>query len=153
MDKLNKTQILKKCALFQNLSDKQLDIVEKMCTSETFEPGTTICKQDKKGEKIYVIEAGLVGIILEVGPLAERQVQSASKYDVFGWSAVIEPFRYTATVKAIKKTTTLAFNGKKLHDLYLTHPKISCLISKGLTSVVARRLNEAYTQLLGVTRA
>ena len=153
MDKPGKTQTLKKCALFQKLNDEQLNIIEKMCTSETFEPGAIICKQDKKGEKIYVIEDGLVGIILEVGPLSERQVQSASKYDVFGWSAMIEPFRYTATVKAIKKTTALAFNGKNLHDLYMTYPEISCLIFKELTSVVARRLNEAYTQLLGVTRA
>src|SRR4030042_6086127 len=153
MDKSNKTQVLKKCPLFQNLDDKQLSMIEKMCTSEVFEPGAIICKQDKKGEKPYVVEDGLVGIILEVGPLSQRQVQSASKYDVFGWSAVIEPFRYTATVKAIKKTTALAFNGKNLHDLYLTQPEISCLISKGFTSVVARRLNEAYTQLLGVTRA
>jgi CRP/FNR family cyclic AMP-dependent transcriptional regulator len=153
MDKSNKAQVLKKCALFRNLNDEQLDVIEEMYTSEVFEPGTIICKQDKKGEKVYVVEDGLVGIILEVGPLSQRQVQSASKYDVFGWSAVIEPFRYTATVKAIKKTTALSFQGKDLHDLCIKHPEIGCLVSKGLTSVVVRRLNEAYTQLLGVTRA
>src|SRR4030042_7117924 len=118
MSKPTKLQVLKKCDLFKHLNDAQLAIVEKMCVSEVFEPGTTICKQDKKGEKAYVVEDGLVGIILEVGPLSYRQVQSASNYDVFGWSAMIEPFRYTATVKAIKKTTALAFNGKQLHDLY-----------------------------------
>jgi CRP-like cAMP-binding protein len=153
MDKSNKAQVLKKCDLFRNLNDEQLSVIEEMCTSEAFEPGTIICKQDKKGEKVYVVEDGLVGIILEVGPLSQRQVQSASKYDVFGWSAMIEPFRYTATVKAIKKTTALAFSGKKLHDLYMTRPEIGCLIFKGLNSVVARRLHESYTQLLGVTRA
>lgn len=153
MSNSNKIQVLKKCDLFRNLNDAQLGEIEKMCNQEIFEPGTIICKQDKKGEKIYVVEDGLVGIILEVGPLSQRQVQSASKYDVFGWSAMIEPFRYTATVKAIKKTTALAFNGKNLHDLYISQPEISCLISRGLISVVARRLHEAYTQLVGVTRA
>lgn len=153
MDKSNEIQVLKKCALFQNLNDGQLSMIEKMCTSEVFEPGTIICKQGKKGEKTYIVEEGLVAIILEVGPLSQRQVQSASKYDVFGWSAMAEPFRYTGTVKAIKKTTALAFNGKELHDLYMTHPEISCLISKGLISVLVKRLHEAYTQLLGVSRA
>ena len=153
MNQPSKAQVLKKCDLFRHLNDEQISVIEKMCTSEVFEPGTIICKQDKKGEKIYVVEDGLVGIILEVGPLSQRQVQSASKHDVFGWSAMIEPFRYTATVKAIKKTTALAFNGKNLHDLYTSQPEISCLISRGLISVIARRLHEAYTQLVGVTRA
>lgn len=153
MSKLSKVGVLKKCALFQYLNDEQLGVIEKMCTEETFEPGKIICKQDKKSDKIYVVEDGLVGIILEVGPLSQRQVQSASKYEVFGWSAMIDPFVYTATVKAIKKTTALAFNGKKLHDLYLTKPEISCLVSRGLTSVIAGRLLEAYTQLLGVCKS
>ena len=48
MDKSNKTQVLKKCPLFQNLNDQQLSMSEKMCTSEVFEPGAIICKQDKK---------------------------------------------------------------------------------------------------------
>ena len=153
MSKTSKLQVLKKCDLFKQLNDEQLAIIEQICTSEVFEVGTIICKQDKKGNRVYVLEEGLVGIILEVGPLSQRQVQSASKYDVFGWSAMIEPFAYTASVKAIKKTTALAFNGKQLHDLYLTQPEIGCLISRGLVSVVARRLHEAYTQLLGVVRA
>lgn len=150
---MNKLNVLKKCALFQKLNEQQLGIIEDMCTLETFEPGTVICKQDKKGDKVYIIDEGLAGIMLDVGPLAQLQVQSASKYEVFGWSAMIEPFIYTATVKAIKKTTTLAFNGKQLHNLDNKHPEISCLISRGLISVVAKRLNEAYTQLVGVTRA
>ena len=63
----------------------ELKAVEKICTSEVFQAGTIIVKQDK-GDKLYVIEDGLVGIIYEVGPLSQRQVQSASKYDIFGWS-------------------------------------------------------------------
>ena len=152
MGKLSKAQVLKKCDLFKHLNNEQISIIEKMCTEETFEPGTVICKQDKKSDKIYVVEDGLVGIILEVGPLSQRQVQSASTHDVFGWSAMIEPFVYTATVKAVKKTTALAFSGKNLVDLYATKPEIGCLISRGLTYVVARRLLEAYTQLLGVSK-
>jgi CRP-like cAMP-binding protein len=150
---MSKSNVLKKCALFQKLNDQQLNVIESMCTVETFEPGTVICKQEKKGDKVYVIEEGLVGIMLDVGPLAQLQVQSASKYEVFGWSAMIEPFMYTATVKAIKKTTALAFDGKQLDGLDNKQPEISCLVSRGLISVVAKRLNEAYTQLVGVTRA
>ncbi len=149
---MSKSNILKKCALFQNLNDQQLTIIDTMYSSEVFEPGAILCKQDKKGEKVYVIEQGLVGILLEAGPLSKFQVQSASKYDVIGWGAMIDPFIYTATVKAIKKTTALVFKREQLQELDTKQPQIGCLISRGLVSIVAKRLHEAYNQLIGITR-
>ncbi len=147
---MNTIEILRKCDVFHGLNDEQLQVVAKLCTPEVFEPGEIICKQDVRGDKAYIIEDGLVGIILEVGPLSQRQVQSASASDVIGWSAMIEPYTCTATAKAIEKTRVLAFNGEEAHNLCLTTPEIGCRISRGIARVVAARLRHAYTQLLGV---
>ncbi len=147
---MNKLEVLKKCELFNQLDDEQLSVMEKMCTAETFEPGAIICKQDSKADKLYVIKEGLVAIILEVGPLSQRQVQAASNFDVVGWSAMVEPYIYTATVKAVEKTSVLAFNGKRLHDLFVTRPKIGYKVCLGAAGVVFTRLRHAYNQLLGV---
>ena len=147
---LNKMEVLRRCEVFRALNEEQLKVLEEMCTPEVFEPGKIICKQDAQGDKAYVIAEGLVGIILEVGPLSQRQVQSATNCDVIGWSAMIEPHTCTATVKAIEKTTVLAFDGEALHNLCLTAPEIGCRISRGIARIVATRLRHAYTQLLGV---
>lgn len=143
-------EVLRKCDMFRALNDEQLQVVAKMCTPEVFEPGEIICKQDAKGDKVYVIAEGLVGIILEVGPLSQRQVQSASACDVIGWSAMIGLPARTATVKAIEKTKVLTFSGEGLHNLWLTTPEIGSKLSQGIARVVASRLRYAYTQLLGV---
>jgi len=148
---MNKVEVLKRSELFRDLNDEQLSIVAKMATAKTFEPGTIICKQGRIEEKIYVIERGLVGIILEVGPMAQRQVQAASNYETFGWSAMTEPYVCTATVKALEKTATLAFNGRELCDLCTTNPEIGCRTCRAVAHVVAERLRHAYIQLLGVT--
>lgn len=147
---MSKIDILRQSEPFGKLNDEQLEAVEKICTSEEFQTGTVITRQDV-GDRFYVIEDGLVGIIYEVGPLSQRQVQSASKYDVFGWSALIEPFKCRATAKAIKKTTTLSFNGKELYDLCSNDPVMGLSITRGLFSNVRKRLRESYIQLLGVT--
>jgi len=147
---VNTLEVLRKCDMFRALNNEQLQVVAKMYTPEVFEPGDIICKQDVRGDNVRVIEDGLVGIILEVGPLSQRQVQSASACDVIGWSAMIEPHTCTATVKAIEKTKVLAFNGEELHHLCLTSPEIGCKITRGIARVVAIRLRHAYTQLLGV---
>lgn len=147
---MEKIDVLKKSELFGRLEDKHLKEVAKMCTREVFEAGQVLHRQDKFVEKVFVIEEGLVAIILEVGPMAQRQVQSASDFEVVGWSAVIDPHIATATVKALEKTIVLAFKGEDLADLCFTKPEIGCRVSRGLARVIAKRLRQAYVQLLGV---
>ncbi|MCJ7653836.1 MAG: hypothetical protein A2025_01125 [Chloroflexi bacterium RBG_19FT_COMBO_47_15] len=148
---MEKFDVLRKCDMFRALDDKQLREVEKMSNPEEFEAGVIVCKQDCKEERLYVIERGAVGIILEVGPLAQRQVQAITDYEVFGWSAMLDPYICTATAKVLEKTKVLAFDGQELSSLCLTKPEIGCRVSRGIARVVAMRLRQAYAQLLGVT--
>jgi len=148
---MDKLEVLRKSELFNQLSDEQLSVVEKMCTSQVFEPGAIVCKQDSKLDTLYVIEEGVVGIFLEVGPMYARQVQAASSFEVVGWSGLIEPFTCTATVKAIEKTKVLAFDARELRRLFVTEPEIGYKIGPAIGNVVAKRLRHAYTQLLGVS--
>lgn len=148
---MSKTDVLAKCELFRELSAGQLGVVEKLCTAQEFEPGAIICKQGKQQDNIYVIEEGAAVIVLEVGPLAQRQVQPASQYEVLGWSGMVEPGTCTATVKATKKTKLLGFNGAELCDMCLNNPEIGCRICRGMARVLGKRLRQAYVQLLGVT--
>ena len=148
---MNRREVLGKCELFRELNDEQLSVVEGFCTTGVFEAGALISKQGSKQDKIYVIEEGAAAIILEVGPLSQRQVQAASRFDVVCWSGVVEPCICTATVKAIEKTKVLVFNGQELCGLCVEHPEIGCRICRAIAQVVARRLREAYVQLLGVT--
>jgi len=148
---MGKFSVLRKCDMFRSLDDKQLREVEKMCSYEQFEAGTIICKQGNNEEKLFVVEHGAVGIILEVGPLAQRQVQAVTDNEVFGWSSMLEPYICTATVKALENTKALAFNGQELSGLCITRPEIGCRMSRGIARVIAGRLRQSYAQLLGVT--
>ncbi len=148
---MSKFSVLRNCDMFRSLDDKQLREVEKMCSYEQFEAGTIICKQGNNEEKLFVVEHGAVGIILEVGPLAQRQVQAVTDNEVFGWSSMLEPYICTATVKALENTKALAFNGQELSGLCITRPEIGCRMSRGIARVIAGRLRQSYAQLLGVT--
>ena len=148
---MDKVEVLRRSDVFHYLDEDELRVVEKMCTSEVFEAGTIICKQDTEEEKIYVIEEGLVSILLELGPTDKRQIQAASNFECFGWSATIPPFHCAATVKALEKTKTLAFNGKELRNLIYTNPKLCAEIAGGVAYVISQRLRAAFTQLMGVT--
>ncbi len=148
---MNKFDVLRKCDVFRDLDDEQLREIEKMCDYEEFDAGTIISKQGFREEKFYVVEYGTVGIILEVGPLAQRQVQAVTDFEAFCWSAILAPYVSTATVKALEKTRVVTFDGQKLSALCLTKPEIGCNVWCGVARIVAMRLRQAYIQLLGVT--
>jgi len=148
---MDKLEILERSDLFRELSHEQLSLVEKMCAAEVYEPGTIIHRANTIIDKLYVIEEGLVGIILEPGPLSHRQLQAVCNFETFGWEAAIPPHMSTATAKAIEKTKVLAFNGHDLVNLLSTNPKVGCVVYQGVARVVAHRLHAAYMQCLGVT--
>ena len=148
---MNKIDILKKCELFSQLNDEQLKRLEAMCTEEVFQPGTTLCKQNRLQDKIYIIEDGLAAVCLELGPLSHRQIQSIGKYDIFGWSAMIEPFKCTSTVKALKKIKALSLSGKDLYDFCTDNPETGLIITRALVRIIRGRLKDSFTQLVGVS--
>jgi CRP-like cAMP-binding protein len=148
---MNKLEVLKRSDLFRELNDEQLGLVEKMCTCEVYEPGAVICKQNTILDKLWVIEESLVGVILEPGPLSQRQLQAVCNFETFGWPAVIPPHHCMGTVKAIERTKVLAFKGQDLTDLCLANPRVGCLAHRGIARVIADRLHTAFIQLLGIT--
>ena len=148
---MDKLEVLKRSDLFRELNDEQLGLVEKLCTYEVYEPGTIIHKQHQILDKLYVIEEGLVAIIVEPGPLSQRQLQAACNFETFGWSALIPPHQSTATVKAIERTKVLAFNRQDVIDLCRANPEVGYVLYRGIARVIADRLKAAFMQLLGVT--
>jgi CRP-like cAMP-binding protein len=143
-------EVLRRSDIFHYIEEDELKLVEKMCTPKVFEAGTIICRQDREEENIYVIEEGLVSIILELGPMEKRQIQTAANFECFGWSATIPPFRCTSTVKALEKTRVLSFNGKELRNLIYTNPKLCAEVAGGVAYVISQRLRAAFSQLMGV---
>ncbi len=148
---MDKIEILKRSDLFRELDDEHVALVAELGTEQVFEVGTTIHKQGAAADLIYVIKEGLVGIVLEVGPLSHRQIQAAAHFESFGWSAMIPPYARTTTVKALEHTKAVAFEGRELTAFCTTHCEVGFNIMQAVARVIAERLRQAYIQLLGVT--
>ena len=147
---MEKREILERSDMFRDLISEHVDALEKICACETYESGVFVCRQNTYSEKLYVIEEGLVAIILEPGPLSQRQLQAVSNFQTFGWEALIPPHLRTDSAKTIEKTTLLSFKGQELIDLFKKDPQMGCIVYQNVARVVASRLQSAFMQLLGV---
>jgi CRP/FNR family cyclic AMP-dependent transcriptional regulator len=146
---MDRIEVLRRSDVFHYLDESDLKIVAEMCVSEEFKPGEIIFRQGKGAEKIYVIEDGLVSLLLEMGPTDKRQIQAASNFECFGWAATIPPYRRLNMAKALEKTKVLVFDGKELRNLVNTNPKLCAEIAGGVAYVISQRLRAAFSQLMG----
>ena len=146
-----KFDVLKRCSMVRDLSDEQLKTIAKLGKEETYEVGELLVKQGRTAEKLFLIEDGLVGIYLELGPITHRLLQAASEFEVVGWTSMLPPYRARATAKAIETTRVLALRSKDLIALCEKDCEIGNEIYRGLATLIAMRLNSAFIQLMGVT--
>jgi CRP-like cAMP-binding protein len=148
---MDKIEVLRRSDLFRELNDEQLQVVAGMCIPKVFEPGTIIHRENTILDEIYVIEEGLVALVLELGPLSQQQLTAATNFETFGWPAVVPPHMATITAKAIEKTKVLTFKGQDILKLCETNCRVGCTVYQGVARVVANRLRAAFMQCLGVT--
>jgi hypothetical protein len=66
-----------------------------------------------------------------------------------GWSAVIEPYIYTATARATRPSRVIVFAGAEVEKL-MSDDHFSFLLMKKIAQVIGQRLTDTRIQLLSL---
>lgn len=143
--------VLKMSGLISNANDALLNRLVALATEAEFEPDETIIIAQEAATRLYVIEEGLSAILMDTGSDKQLRIQTATKYDLVGWSAIIPQYRYQFMVKAIEKTKALVFNGNDIRNLCQNDHDLGYAIYSGIIGIVAQRLHNAYLQIIGIT--
>ena len=67
--------------------------------------------------------------------------------EIFGWSAVTEPFTFTAAAWTLEPSELLVLNGKVLLDLFKKNNHIGYKIMMKIASVISSRLKHLSQKL------
>ena len=146
-------QVLKDCVLFSELGDSELETIAASAVEKQYEAGSTMFSAGENAEELFVLQEGRVAVQMtlpKTGGQASRRitVDVVTKNEMAGWSAIVEPYKYTFTVVCMQKTVALAINGNKLRWLLRDNPKIGYEVMKGLTKVLAAGLNDTRQVLM-----
>ena len=146
-------QSLKDCVLFSGLSDSELDTVSASAAEKQYEAGATIFATGDAADELYVIQEGRVAIQMTLpraGGQAGRRitVDVVTRNEIVGWSAIVEPYRYTFTAVCMQKTVAITINAEKLRWLLRDNPRIGYEVMKGLAKVIAAGLNDTRQVLI-----
>lgn len=150
-------QALSKFPVFEGLTDDELERIANLCREEVYEAGVTIFEEGKAADYLYLVEEGevVLEMELELQPYASPKqtiIEVATKGEVFGWSALVEPHILTLSAKCTERAKVIVIKGSDLLDLFDSEPRIGHSVMGRVTQIVASRLKDTRQKLTDFLR-
>jgi CRP-like cAMP-binding protein len=109
---------------------------------------TRLLREGDETRELSVLLEGRVALTEHVAGRGSVTLMTVEPGDVFGWSALIAPYRATSTVVSLEPVRVMAFDGNALRQRVRTDCELTAGIYPKLLEVLARRLGATRHQLL-----
>ncbi len=126
---------LASCPLFAELSPDTLGVLAEAVVVEEFGQGEDVCLQGEPADCVYVVERGVLDVIL---PGREQPVRQLGRHDVFGEYGMFTGLR-TSRIRAAAPTILLSMDYERFRALMHQFPSIM----SGLLEAAVERLTKA----------
>ena len=127
---------LRKIDLLQGLSEEALQGIAPFFEEEIVAHGMTLCEEGESAERLYVLEEGRVSIRSKKG--GQYELDSPGK--TVGWSFLVPPFVYTASVVTQTLSKVLVIRSPDFYYVIHREPKTGMTVVNNLAQVIASRL-------------
>ena len=146
-------ELLHRYSFFNGLTNDEYKTVAMLAEVQSLPEGTILFEEGQSADKFYILTQGNIDLFMK----AEEPNQPKSRKDffvgeintgdIFGISAMLEPFIYTATAKSAESVSFIEFNALMIRELMGQN----CLFALNMTTQIARalysRLNSSRIQL------
>jgi CRP/FNR family cyclic AMP-dependent transcriptional regulator len=133
-----------------DLSDGCLERLAEIAREYETPARTRLLREGDDTKELSILVGGRIALTEHVAGRGSVTLMSAEPGDVFGWSAIIPPYRATATVVSLEPVKVIAIEAEPLR----TELKENCVLAAGvyprLAEALARRLEATRQQLLDV---
>ena len=140
---------LKRIEFFADLTDEELLSLQEICREETHRAGEFIFIEDTPAEHLYVLKNGKISVEIKVTGGTHLSVLTVSQFaEPFGWSAIVEPFRFTASARCVEDSTIISVDSRRLMGLIRMDHRMGFLIMRRVAKVVSERVKNTRLQLI-----
>ena len=111
---------------------------------------TRLLREGDETKELSILVDGRIALTEHVAGRGSVTLMSAEPGDVFGWSALIPPYKATATVVSLEPVKVIAIEAVPLRAALQEDCVLSAGIYPRLAEALARRLEATRQQLLDV---
>lgn len=140
---------LKKIDFFADLTEDELRSIQRVCHEEQYYIGDAIHEEGKPAKHLYVLKQGKVSIDIQVAAEKHLSVLTISDSGApFGWSALVEPFRFTASARCVEDSTVFSIDATALMSIIEKNYRMGFLIMGRLAKLISGRVKNTRLQLI-----
>lgn len=153
-DRLRESQamvdFLAHTTLFEGTQPRLLDWLAHQAAIITFVPNDQLFTQGEIAQDLYLLLDGRVGLAFcdEGGDRCVFLRATEGVGDAIGWSALVDPRRYSASACALELTHVVAIPGDTLHKLFAQEPDFGVQIMRRVLQTISSRLRFTRVRLV-----
>lgn len=136
---------IREAELFQRIPSHIIDELASFVVEESYPAEHVLFREGEDADYLYILEDGQIAITIQGKDVASFPVSDPGS--AFGWSALVEPRRYTATAESTMESKVLKLDADRMLSVFERHPHEGLIIMRRLAGVVAGRLIKSYQEL------
>jgi len=146
-------ELLRRFPFFGFLNDTQLKAVAMLSEELEFEKDTTVFETDQPADALYVMVEGSIDLNYKVidreDPRIVKEffISELNPGDIFGLSALLEPFKYTMIAKVNAPSKGIRIEATGLRTLEEADARLQAGLMQAVAKAVMERLNDTRVQL------
>ncbi len=138
---------LRKIVVFENATDKDLDLILKNSITRSVEEGGYFFFQGDAAEYLYVLISGQVKLMQSNPNGQQVNLRTIYPWQMFGALGVVrEGAMYPATAQTLEDSSALAIQSKFLHEMVKTRPYLAFDLMRLMTSYI-QEMQSRYREL------
>ena len=143
------TEALPLAEFLSGLGGKEKQQLKDLGRVERYEADAVIFNEGAEARRFYLVEEGQVAIESQLarGMLSPTSIVSAGQ--AFGWSALVPPHLYTATVVALSDTRVIAIERDRLLARMQANPSFGLTIMQNVAGMISSRLRSLELAWMG----
>jgi len=153
---MNLVPLLKRCEVFVGLEDSDFQKLANLSSWQrnTSDAGDFIFREGAVAKEFYILEEGEISLVVisrkeGTKKLMQVPVDTVTKGDIFGWSALVAPHCRNMSAICVKHSTVIAVSGTELNELMDHNHSLGYEVMKSLVRVIGRRLRDLQSKFAG----
>ena len=147
MPEPSKTELLRSVAFFDDVEERHLGDLARLCNEVSFPARATIFEEYDRAKDVYFILDGHISLAI-CDASGCRQISQLGKGDLLGWSPLIGRTRLFDTARTATPVKALAFDAEELLDFCKRNPDFGFEFMLRAAAVLGERLIATRRQLL-----